>query len=151
MLTHDSICIVSILRLHSLIVLGNHPEDSAWHGAAPAYFSAMEVNLGIVCASLPALKPLVARIVPGFLVHQNNSRSHLTRTTTSNHRSSTVSGGSHRYHATVESRFENGFEDDFMPPMPLQPNQIFVTRKFERRSDIDMDFEQMEGNNGVED
>lgn len=61
-----SVCIVSILRLHALVVLAQHPEDTTWYGTATAYWSAIECNLAIVCASTPALKPLVVTIVPSF-------------------------------------------------------------------------------------
>ncbi|KAH7081140.1 hypothetical protein BKA63DRAFT_462019 [Paraphoma chrysanthemicola] len=60
------VCVVSMLRLHALVVLAQHPEDSTWYSTATAYWSAIEVNLAIVCASTPALKPLVVRIVPAF-------------------------------------------------------------------------------------
>jgi hypothetical protein len=61
-----SVCIVSILRLHALVVLAHHPEDTTWYGTATAYWSAIEVNLAIVCASTPALKPLVVKTIPSF-------------------------------------------------------------------------------------
>lgn len=57
---------MSILRLHSLVEFSKYPDDSSWHGIPTAYWSAIEVNLGIVCASTPALKPLVARVIPRF-------------------------------------------------------------------------------------
>jgi hypothetical protein len=60
------VCIVSILRLNALIVLSKHADDRTYYSAATAYWSAIEMNLGIVCASLPALKPLVVKIIPGF-------------------------------------------------------------------------------------
>ncbi|KAF2830466.1 hypothetical protein CC86DRAFT_284143 [Ophiobolus disseminans] len=60
------VCIVSMLRLHALIVLAQHPEDTTWYSTSTAYWSAIEVNLAIVCASTPALKPLVVRIIPAF-------------------------------------------------------------------------------------
>lgn len=60
------VCVVSVLRLHALIVLSQHPEDRTYYSAATAYWSAIELNLGIVCASLPALKPLIVKIIPGF-------------------------------------------------------------------------------------
>jgi hypothetical protein len=60
------VCVVSILRLNALIVLSKHPEDRTYYSAATAYWSAIEMNLGIVCASLPALKPLIVKIIPGF-------------------------------------------------------------------------------------
>ncbi|KAH8691723.1 hypothetical protein GQ44DRAFT_719994 [Phaeosphaeriaceae sp. PMI808] len=60
------VCVVSILRLHALIVVFQHPEDRTYYSAAAAYWSSIEMNLGIVCASLPALKPLVVTIIPNF-------------------------------------------------------------------------------------
>lgn len=60
------VCVVSILRLHALIVLVDHPDDNTYYSAPTAYWSAIEMNLAIVCASLPALKPLVVKIIPGF-------------------------------------------------------------------------------------
>ncbi|CAO2648301.1 Nn.00g075680.m01.CDS01 [Neocucurbitaria sp. VM-36] len=63
------VCVVSILRLHALVVFAAHPEDTTWYSSATAYWSAIEVNLAIVCASLPALKPLLVKIIPGFSSH----------------------------------------------------------------------------------
>jgi hypothetical protein len=60
------VCVVSILRLHTLIVLVAHESDSTYYSAPAAYWSSIEMNLAIVCASLPALKPLVVKIIPGF-------------------------------------------------------------------------------------
>jgi hypothetical protein len=60
------VCVVSILRLTALVELSKHPEDRTYYAAPTAYWSAIEANLGIVCASLPALKPLIVRIIPAF-------------------------------------------------------------------------------------
>ncbi|KAH7117917.1 hypothetical protein B0J11DRAFT_441449 [Dendryphion nanum] len=60
------VCIVSILRLNALIVLARHPEDSTWYSSSAAYWSSIEVNLAIVCASVPALKALVVKVIPRF-------------------------------------------------------------------------------------
>ncbi|KAF2633299.1 hypothetical protein BU25DRAFT_327471, partial [Macroventuria anomochaeta] len=60
------VCIVSILRLYALNVFDKHQDDATYHSAPTAYWSAIEANLAIVCASLPALKPLIIRIVPVF-------------------------------------------------------------------------------------
>ncbi|CAG5181650.1 uncharacterized protein ALTATR162_LOCUS9790 [Alternaria atra] len=60
------VCIVSILRLHALVVLAQHPEDTTWYSTATAYWSTIEVNLAIVCASTPALKLLVVKVIPAF-------------------------------------------------------------------------------------
>jgi hypothetical protein len=66
------VCIVSILRLHSLVVLAQHPEDSTWYSTSTAYWSAIEVNLAIICASTPALKPLVGKLIPAFSTRNTN-------------------------------------------------------------------------------
>jgi hypothetical protein len=60
------VCLVSILRLHALIILSRHPNDRTYYSATAAYWSSIEMNLGIVCACLPALKPLIVKIIPGF-------------------------------------------------------------------------------------
>ncbi|KAF2016638.1 hypothetical protein BU24DRAFT_492692 [Aaosphaeria arxii CBS 175.79] len=61
------VCVVSILRLHALVELAQNPQDTTWYSTATAYWSAIEVNLGIVCASTPALKALVVKFVPAML------------------------------------------------------------------------------------
>lgn len=66
------VCIVSILRLHALILLAAHPTDQSWYGSATAYWSSIEMNLAIVCASLPALKPLIVKVIPGFSTRHSN-------------------------------------------------------------------------------
>ncbi|KAH7073599.1 hypothetical protein BKA63DRAFT_37167 [Paraphoma chrysanthemicola] len=67
------VCVVSILRLNSLVVVSNNPQDRMYYAAAGAYWSSIELNLGIVCASLPALKPLIVKIIPKFS-SRNSSR-----------------------------------------------------------------------------
>ncbi|EWC48026.1 hypothetical protein DRE_02605 [Drechslerella stenobrocha 248] len=59
------ICIVSILRLRFLIILSKST-DPTWDQPATAYWSAIEMNISIVCACLPALKPLVSVIAPSI-------------------------------------------------------------------------------------
>ncbi|KAF1844858.1 uncharacterized protein K460DRAFT_429649 [Cucurbitaria berberidis CBS 394.84] len=63
------VCVVSILRLHALVVLMAHPEDKSWYGSKVAYWSSIEINLAIVCACLPTLKPLLVKIIPDFTCH----------------------------------------------------------------------------------
>jgi hypothetical protein len=51
--------------------------DTSWYGGPTAYWSAIEVNLAIVCASTPALRPLVVAIIPAFASRMGSSkRSH---------------------------------------------------------------------------
>ncbi|OBT88219.1 hypothetical protein VE02_02423 [Pseudogymnoascus sp. 03VT05] len=58
------VCFVSILRLQALVVLYQHPEDTTWYSPETAYWSCIEVNVGIICACAPAIRPVLVRIVP---------------------------------------------------------------------------------------
>lgn len=82
------VCIVSVLRLVALHEFSKHLDDATYYSAPAAYWSAIEANLAIVCASLPALKPLVVRLVPVFGA-RNSSRGRC---------STAASGNSHRLH-----------------------------------------------------
>jgi len=59
-------CTVSTLRLYAFITTSDS-KDPSWDQAIGAYLSAMELNLGIICACLPVLKPLVSRFAPGLI------------------------------------------------------------------------------------
>jgi hypothetical protein len=61
-----SVCIVSILRVHSLFVLAHNERDPMFYSAPPVYWASIEMNLAIVCACVPALKPLVVKVIPAF-------------------------------------------------------------------------------------
>ncbi|KAF3932469.1 hypothetical protein ABW19_dt0204392 [Dactylella cylindrospora] len=67
------ICVVSILRLRFLIIL-SRSMDPTWDQPATAYWSAIEMNISIVCACLPALKPLVSLVAPTIFGTANNSQ-----------------------------------------------------------------------------
>ncbi|KAL7772455.1 hypothetical protein CFE70_002414 [Pyrenophora teres f. teres 0-1] len=60
------VCIVSILRIHSMIVLAHNYRDAMYYSAPPIYWAAIEMNLAISCACAPALKPLVVHLIPAF-------------------------------------------------------------------------------------
>jgi len=59
-------CIASILRLYSLYIT-NHSKDSTWDKTGTVYWSAVELNVGIMCASITTLRPLDCRIFPEVL------------------------------------------------------------------------------------
>lgn len=101
------VCIISILRLHALVVLVHHPEDTTWYSAPSAYWSAIEMNLAIVCASLPALKPLMAKISPGFLSHHTHGSSGRGRTALSD-KIRHLSLGSRKTYNEVDDDLEYG-------------------------------------------
>ena len=59
-----SACIASIFRLNSLYI-STHSKDPTWDKTGTVYWSAIEVNVGIICTSMTTLRPLVSRIFPG--------------------------------------------------------------------------------------
>jgi hypothetical protein len=56
-------CIISILRLQSLLVF-LQTTDISYHNPLAAIWSNLEVNIGIVCSCLPTLKAMVTRWFP---------------------------------------------------------------------------------------
>src|SRR4051794_3826966 len=61
-----SVCIVSILRLPSLVKAAVST-DFTWDNIGIASWSCVELNTGILCACLPTLKPLLSQLFPGLL------------------------------------------------------------------------------------
>ncbi|KAI1116324.1 major facilitator superfamily domain-containing protein [Nemania sp. NC0429] len=45
----------------------------AWNASLALLWSAVEVNVGITCACIPTLKPLIIRILPAMLIDPNGS------------------------------------------------------------------------------
>lgn len=45
----------------------NRGEDFSWNAALSFMWSAVEVNLGLICACVPSLKPLFLRFLPSFI------------------------------------------------------------------------------------
>ncbi|KXJ95117.1 major facilitator superfamily domain-containing protein [Microdochium bolleyi] len=52
---------------------GDQPEFS-WNASLSFMWSAVEVNVGIICACIPTLKPLIIRILPAMLVDPDGTR-----------------------------------------------------------------------------
>jgi hypothetical protein len=59
-------CITSILRLHSLYVIA-HSTDVTWDNVGAATWSSVELNVGIICACLPTIKPVLSHFFPRLL------------------------------------------------------------------------------------
>ncbi|CAG8959700.1 hypothetical protein HYFRA_00001606 [Hymenoscyphus fraxineus] len=47
--------------------------DFSWYASTALLWSAVEVNVGIICACIPTLKPLVKRILPNILRDSNHT------------------------------------------------------------------------------
>lgn len=67
-------CIVSILRLHSLVSISGS-EDPTYDNPPAATWSSVETNVGIICSCLPLLRPLMTRFLPGALSSRNRRSS----------------------------------------------------------------------------
>jgi fucose permease len=63
---------------HSRIGTG---QDFSYNVSTALMWSAVEVNVGIICACIPTLKPLIHRILPSMLVDRHISGSDKDRTT----------------------------------------------------------------------
>ncbi|KAF2468559.1 uncharacterized protein BDR25DRAFT_335393 [Lindgomyces ingoldianus] len=59
------VCVVSILRLQSLVAISNS-SDPTFDNPPAASWSSVETNVGIICSCLPCLRPLMARYFPGI-------------------------------------------------------------------------------------
>ncbi|KAL4951531.1 hypothetical protein BDW69DRAFT_201403 [Aspergillus filifer] len=69
------VCVTSICRLLSLKKISDS-SDPTYDNIGAATWSAIECNVGIICACLPTLRPLVSRIIPQFLSSLTASRHH---------------------------------------------------------------------------
>jgi hypothetical protein len=74
LLTCDSGCIVSIIRLQSLLVFGTSI-DPTWDYVPVTIWTGLELGAGIICSSLPALRTLAQKIFPNFHLSLISSRS----------------------------------------------------------------------------
>ncbi|KAF1974689.1 hypothetical protein BU23DRAFT_530988 [Bimuria novae-zelandiae CBS 107.79] len=66
------VCVVSIIRLHSLVGISNS-KDPTWDNAPAASWSSVEVNVAIVCSSLPCIRPLLSRWLPQLFTSKYKS------------------------------------------------------------------------------
>ena len=75
-LTYASVCVISIIRIPTLAQISRSP-DVTYSNQPAALWSALEVNIGIICASLPSLKAAATRFFPRiFLSKSLNLSSH---------------------------------------------------------------------------
>ena len=68
-----SACIISIVRLLYLKI-AKDSHDNSWDSVPATYWTVVELNIGIVCACLPTLRPLLRHVFPS-LAHQSENSS----------------------------------------------------------------------------
>lgn len=72
---HDkSVCLVSIARLGPLYIIAT-TDDVSLHNGPAAFLSVMEVNVAIICASLPSLRAITLRTWSQRHSHHHRPRS----------------------------------------------------------------------------
>ncbi|KAF6785739.1 hypothetical protein CSOJ01_15543 [Colletotrichum sojae] len=77
--------IVAIVRLHSLYVHGSAPiSQQPLVGVDIAVWSGLEINIAIICASVPALKALFIKIIPKLGTYKKYSKNPYGRSTNGN-------------------------------------------------------------------
>ncbi|PVH91113.1 hypothetical protein DM02DRAFT_479113, partial [Periconia macrospinosa] len=59
------VCVISVLRLHSLAIIARST-DPSYDNAPAASFSAVEAWVAIICACLPTLRPLLSQWFSGL-------------------------------------------------------------------------------------
>ncbi|KAH7233847.1 uncharacterized protein BKA55DRAFT_580350 [Fusarium redolens] len=69
------VCIISVYRMCTLRE-AVFSDDPPWNGAGAAIWSVIELNCAIICASLPTLRPLIAKVVPGMSSNHSNYASY---------------------------------------------------------------------------
>lgn len=77
LLTAYRVCIISVVRLQSLLAISNSTDPTKDNPPA-ATLSAVEANVGIITACLPALRPVLSAILPQYF--PPTTRSRYTRT-----------------------------------------------------------------------
>ncbi|KAL5594391.1 hypothetical protein BROUX41_001326 [Berkeleyomyces rouxiae] len=111
------ITIIDVVRLYFLQkAYQNVPEDDStpgpfgpqldlmWHGALAVTWSLVEVNLGIVWACIPTLKPLVIRILPMLVVDPdaNTTKSSTSHSPTPGRQAATNQSSNSDSSATIQ-------------------------------------------------
>lgn len=75
------VTVVDVIRIVYLqsALQGTGQGDFSWNASLSFMWSAIEVHVGIICASVPGVKPLVARLFPnllGRITHNVHGKSH---------------------------------------------------------------------------
>jgi hypothetical protein len=79
-LIYESVTVVSIIRLQFLLTFANSANPT-WDNLGVSIWSTVEINVGLMCACMPTLRLLLARIVPGMRSDAGSSRSQSKRYT----------------------------------------------------------------------
>lgn len=123
-LTCPSVTVISIIRLQTLISFANSTNPT-WDQTDAANWSTIEINVGIICACMPALRLILVRIFPRALGStQHASNQYYAKYGTN--RSGALKSG----HNASASRSQTGHDEGFTGK---NTNAITYTKTFEVR------------------
>ncbi|KAJ4297853.1 hypothetical protein N0V90_005752 [Kalmusia sp. IMI 367209] len=88
------VCLVSIVRLQTLVSISNST-DPTFDNPPAAMLSAIETNVGIVCACLPSMRPLLSSMMPAYFPEGSQF---------TNNRKNDVEQPKHMRHPSASSR-----------------------------------------------
>lgn len=69
--------------------------DFSWNSSLALMWSAVEVNIGIICACIPTLKPLIKKLIPSMIADRTRNNSTATEKTSLSSQNAQPNGGSH--------------------------------------------------------
>ncbi|KAG7416557.1 Satratoxin biosynthesis SC1 cluster protein 4 [Fusarium oxysporum f. sp. raphani] len=113
-------CVTSMIRLKYIVDFGN-TLDAAWDNVYVVIWSIIELSCALICASLPALRPLL-QMIPGVLSS--------TKTSTFKGPSSR-SGPGHRGSLPPRSASARAFKE--LPDLPVERSQGHPDKRMSKR------------------
>ncbi|KAI9372901.1 hypothetical protein BJX61DRAFT_542266 [Aspergillus egyptiacus] len=119
------VLVTSILRLQSLLVISDS-HDPTYDNVGAATWSAVECNVAIICACLPATRAFISKLVPRFFsTGKSNNASHLytnggSRIRTRSSRNFQASVAADNSHYPLKSFGKGGYKDDAFLSAPTE-------------------------------
>ncbi|EXF84884.1 integral membrane protein [Colletotrichum fioriniae PJ7] len=111
-------CVASMIRLKYLVSFANS-FDSTWDNVDVVLWSSVELNLAIICGSLPALRPLFKKL-PIFFTTIKSTIQTGTHRRKSQAQSTTAVRKSHHSHASHESSTQSSPSNSPQKPHAVQ-------------------------------
>lgn len=85
--------------------------DFSWYASLSFMWSTVEINLGIMCACVPAMKPLVRRFLPSWVIDHTTSRGN----------SGTRASDEAQFHPDIAENSRRRPDQESPPDTPISP------------------------------
>jgi hypothetical protein len=109
---HYSVCVTSILRITTLNIATSH-KDTMWNSIPSSMWTVIESNLGIICASMPALKRPISVIFPSLFARVKGTVTGGKKSTAIKSTPTTATKSGHSGHGTWKGRDGSGSDDTY--------------------------------------